>query len=335
MQDLSVEQFPGLHRYAPPQGLPQLIDAIVARTREKTQTPTERENVLVATGATGALGAAMGGILDAGDEVLILSPYWPLISGIVRCFGGVPVEVPFIGTPAERDPDLARGQLERYLSQKSVALYINTPNNPTGKVLSQKIVETLVGWAEQNELWIVSDEVYEDYVYAGRHAYARQLAPDRTFSAYSFSKAYGMAGNRCGYVVGPERAMSALRKVATHAWYSTPTASQLAATQVLDGRGDAWVERVRPIYRELGDFAAAKLQVEPPQGSTFLFVDVQDRLDDRGLLGFLETCAENGLFLAPGPSFGDYPNHVRLCFTAAPPEVVRRGVDLLASLLGR
>jgi N-succinyldiaminopimelate aminotransferase len=81
--------------------------------------------------------------------------------------------------------------------------------------------------------------------------------------------------------------------------------------------------------------AAEALGVPPPQGSAFLFLDVSERLDERGLPGFLEDCVEQGLFLAPGPSFGPYPGHARLCFTAAPPDVTRRGLGKLARLLGR
>ena len=99
--------------------------------------------------------------------------------------------------------------------------------------------------------------------------------------------------------------------------------------------GDRWVEEVRPKYLALGRAAARKLGVPEPQGSTFLFLDVAECLDDRGLLGFLEDCADRGLFVAPGPSFGPYPNHVRVCFTAAPPEVTERGVAMLAELMGR
>ncbi|NIM00017.1 MAG: pyridoxal phosphate-dependent aminotransferase, partial [Acidobacteria bacterium] len=72
-----------------------------------------------------------------------------------------------------------------------------------------------------------------------------------------------------------------------------------------------------------------------PEGSTFLFVDASERLDERGLIGFLEDCADEGLFLAPGPSFGDYPAHVRICFTCAEPDIVTAGVDVLARMLGR
>ena len=123
--------------------------------------------------------------------------------------------------------------------------------------------------------------------------------------------------------------------MSTHSFYSTPTASQIAALNALDGRGDAWVADVRPQYVAAGNRAAAALGVAPPAGSTFLFLDVSAALDERGLDGFLERAADEGLFLAPGPSFGPYPRHVRLCFTAAPPPVIERGVAILARLLER
>ena len=144
-----------------------------------------------------------------------------------------------------------------------------------------------------------------------------------------------MAGNRCGYVVGPRESMGQVTKVSIHAFYSTPTASQLAACRVLDGRGDEWIADVRERYREMGTRAAERLGVAPPEGSTFLFLDVADRLDERGLTGFLEDCVERGLLVAPGTSFGPYQTHIRICFTCAPPDVVERGTEVLAGLLGR
>ena len=144
-----------------------------------------------------------------------------------------------------------------------------------------------------------------------------------------------MAGNRCGYMVGPAEPMAQVLKVATHTFYAAPTASQIAALRVLEGRGDRWIAEAREGYRRTGEAAARRLGVAPPEGSTFLFLDVADHLDERGLGGFLEDCADRGLFLAPGPSFGPYPTHVRICYTAAPPAVVERGVEVLAELLGR
>ena len=333
MQDLTVEEHPGMHRYAPPRGLETLIEAVAARVARRSGVPTSGANVLITAGATGALGAVMGAILAPGDEVLVLAPYWPLITGIVRCYHATPVAVPLLGNADS--PETAVELVRRHATPRSVALYLNTPNNPTGDVLDRRLIEALVEWASAAGLWVVSDEVYEDYVYEGSHTYARALAPDRTFSAHSFSKAFGMAGNRCGFVVGPAPALRDLCKVSTHSFYSTPTASQIAGCRVLDGRGDAWVARVKDAYIAAGRDVARRLGVSPPAGSTFLFLDVAHALDERGLGGLLERCADRGLFLAPGPSFGPYPSHVRLCFTSAPPEVVGRGAEVLASLLGR
>jgi N-succinyldiaminopimelate aminotransferase len=332
MEDLTVAEYPGMHRYAAPQGMPALIDAIVEEARARSGAATERENVLVATGATGGLGAVAGAIVSPGDEVLLLAPHWPLITGIILSFHGVAVDVPFFG--AVDSPETAVEAVREKLTDRTVALYLNTPSNPTGRIIPRPWIEALVAWAQSEDLWIISDEVYEDYVYEGEHTYCRPLAPERTFAAHSFSKAYGMAGNRCGHIIGPATAMKELRKIGMHSFYSTPTASQLAALRVLRGPGRDWVAQARESYRQAGENAAARLGLEPPQGSSFLFLDVADRLDERGLGGFLEDCVERGLFVAPGPSFGPYPNHVRLCFTAAPPDVVARGVEALAAVLG-
>lgn len=332
MEDLTVAEHPGMHRYAPVQGLPALVDAIVERQRRRTGLLVERREVLVAAGATGALGAVIGAIVAPGDEVLLLAPYWPLIAGIVRSFHGTAVPAPFF---EHRDLDAALAALAARLTDRTVALYLSTPNNPTGRVIPPAALERLCAWASDHGLWVLADEVYEDYQFVGDHPYARPLAPERTFSAHSFSKAYGMAGNRCGYVVGPGEVMDHVRKVSTHTFYSTPTASQLAACRALAGPGDAWAAAARERYRAVGAQVAERLGLPPPEGSTFLFFDVADRLDTRGLPGFLEACVERGLLLAPGSSFGPYPTHVRLCYTAAPPEVTQRGVEALAPLLGR
>ena len=333
MEDLTVAEDPGMHRYAPVQGLPGLLDAVVDRTRSRTRTPTERDNVLIAAGATGALGAAVGALVEPGDEVLLLAPYWPLIEGIVRSFRARPVAVPFFGSVDS--PEAACEAARDRLTERTVAIYWNTPNNPTGQLMETSWVEKLVDWAIGEHLWILADEVYEEMLFEGRQPYARPLAPEHAFSVHSFSKSFGMAGNRCGWVVGPSRRMSQVRKVSTHTFYSTPTASQIAAQRALGGPGDDWAAAARARYAEIGRWSARRLDVEAPGGSTFLFLDVAEHLDETGLLGFLERGVDHGLLLAPGPSFGPYPTSVRLCFTAAPPETTRRGVEVLAAILGR
>ncbi len=173
-------------------------------------------------------------------------------------------------------------------------------------------------------------------MFSGQPTPVAAVAPDRTFSVYSFSKTYGMAGNRCGYIVGPSVAlMRSVRKATVHHFYSACTASQLAALSVLQ-QGQGWLDKAVSSYREAGYAAADRLGVSRPEGGTFLFINVADQIDERGLHGFLVDCIDRGLILAPGASCGAaYADHVRVCFTSAPPDVVARGVEVLADLLGR
>jgi aspartate/methionine/tyrosine aminotransferase len=334
MEELRVAEHPGMHRYAPVRGIPELLEVVVARQRVRTGLAGAVEEVLLTGGATSGLGAVVGATVVPGDEVLILAPYWPLIAGIVRTFGGVPVPVPVLGEAAPSAAAL-RAAIDAHRTERTVAIYVNTPNNPTGRVLAPELLVAVTEAARAHGWWIYADEVYEDLQYDGVHTPLRPLAPERTFAAHSFSKTYGMAGNRLGYVVGPADGMREVSKVGLYTVYSAPTASQLAALQVLTPAGDAWLARAKELYQEIGGNVAATLGLPAPQGGTFLFFDLQRHLDGRGLAGFLEDCADDGLLLAPGPSFGPFPTHVRLCFTATPPEVTYRGVERLAARLDR
>ncbi len=328
MQDLRCEDHPGLHNYCDTRGLPDLVDAIVEKARSRNGLTCERESVLVTAGATGGLASAIGAIVEPGDEVLILAPFWPLIRGIVQTFRGVPVEVPFYDLVDS--PEAALEAVRERLSERTVALYVSTPSNPTGVVIPETWLAELAQLARSESLWLLSDEVYEDFVYSGSHHSLGPMAPERTLSVFSFSKAYGMAGNRVGYLVGPRDLIAQTRKISTHTFYGAPTAGQFAALHALRD-GAAWIASAREQYSEAGAHAAGVLGQPPPGGSTFLFLDVSRLLDERGLAGFLEGCFEDGVLVAPGGSSGEaYSDWVRLCYTAAPPEQVREAVSRLA-----
>ncbi|MEC7241267.1 MAG: pyridoxal phosphate-dependent aminotransferase [Myxococcota bacterium] len=328
MEDFSVQTHPGMHRYSSPQGRPELIDALLEKVRNQNQLPAERGSILVGAGATGGLGAAIGMFAEPGDEVLILAPFWPLIRGIVSAFQATPVEVPFFGCV-----ESAEGAVEAIAAKigpRTTAIYVSTPSNPTGQVIPSSWLQAIAELARSHDLWLLSDEVYEEFVYEGEHCSIGQFAPERTFTAFSFSKTYGMAGNRTGYLVGPADVVPQCRKVSTHTFYSAPTAGQLAGLAAIQ-RGALWVAETRELYKAAGYRAAEILQVPRPQGSTFLFLDVRSALDSRGVFGFLEDCLDDGLVLAPGPSFGKgFEGFVRLCFTSAPPDRVEEACRRLA-----
>jgi N-succinyldiaminopimelate aminotransferase len=331
MQDLNERDFPGLHRYVETRGIPALVDAIVQKVRERNRLACERANVLVTAGATSGLSCAISALADPGEEVMILAPFWPLIRGIARSLRAAPVEVPFfdrVSSAAE-----AVEALEAKLTARTVALYFATPSNPTGCVLPQDWLEAIAAWARRRDLWLLSDEVYEDYVYVGAHVSMARFAPERTLTAFSFSKAYGMAGNRAGYLVGPAEMIAEAHKVSVHSAYHAPTAAQLAGLRALEG-GAAWVANARASYAKSGAEVAGALGLPPPAGGCFLFANAARRLDERGLQGFLEDAFAQGVVVAPGSSAGAaYGSWIRLCFTVVPPDRALEAARRLARLL--
>jgi N-succinyldiaminopimelate aminotransferase len=333
MEDLRERDFPGLHRYVETRGIPALVDAIVQKVRERNRVACERADVVVTAGATSGLSCAISALADPGEEVMILAPFWPLIRGITRSLRAVPVEVPFfdrVGSAAE-----AIAALDAKRTPRTVALYFSNPSNPTGRVLPPDWLEAIAAWARRQDVWLLSDEVYEDYVFGGEHVSLARLAPERTIGAYSFSKAYGMAGNRAGYLVGPAAVIAEAHKVSVHSAYHAPTAAQVAGLRALAG-GGAWIANARASYVKAGAEVAAILGLPAPQGGCFLFLDVADRLDARGLQGFLEDAFARGVVVAPGSSAGEaYGTWVRLCFTVVPPDLAVEAARRLAALVGR
>ncbi len=326
---------PRLHNYAPVQGEPALLDAIEAHLKRVGGVSIDRECVQVMSGATGGLSVVSEALLDPGDEVLIPAPFWPLIRGIVVSRGAVAVEVPFFDRLDQRDFD-AEAALERAITPRTTALYVNTPNNPTGRVLPEPVLAAMAQVARRHALWIVADDAYRDLAYgpAGPAIWARDDMRDRVVVTHSISKSYALAGARVGFTHGPPAAMLAIRGVQAFQTYCAPRPMQFgAARALLDG--EAWLADTRKAYAEAGRTAASALGLPPPEGGTFLFFDAAPHFrKGEGLVGFLERCLDGGVLLTPGSACGrDYATWVRLCFTSVPPEDLARALDCLGRVL--
>ena len=330
-EDLASADHPRLHAYGDTRGLPELIDRIAAKLREQNGLHHPPEEVLVTAGATGGLAALAGAALSPGDELLILAPFWPLIRGIAQSFRATPVEVPFFDRVTSRDEAVAA--VEGRLSPRSRALYVSTPSNPTGRTIPADWLEALADLARRRDLWVFADEVYEHYVYAGEHVSMARFAPERTVSVFSASKSYAMAGQRVGYLAGPERLLVEARKIGTHLYYHAPIVGQRTLLAALE-KGEAWLAEATAQDGVVGKQVAELLGLPPPEGGTFLFLDLRGRLDARGLDGFLADCFDRRVLVAPGGSCGEaYSEWVRISFTAAPPDRVLDAVSRLRSVL--
>ena len=332
-EDIEAAKTPRLHAYCDTRGVPALLEAVREKLRLRNGLVHEPDEILITAGATGGLAALVGAALAPDDEILVLAPFWPLIRGIAQSFRARPVEVPFFDRVTS--PGEAVAAVSSRITKKSRVLYVSTPSNPTGRMIPGDWLEALAALARRHDLWIFSDEVYEDYAYAREHLSIGRFAPERTVSVYSVSKSYAMAGQRVGYLAGPEPIVANARKIATHVFYHAPVVGQYTALAALE-KGADWLAANRAADREVGLQVAALLGLPAPEGGTFLFLDVRDRLDARGLMGLLEDCFAQGVLVAPGHSCGtDYADWIRISYTAAPADHVLEAAKRLERVLAR
>lgn len=325
---------PELYAYSKPTGDQDFVNAIVDKLRRFNKIEHVRaENVQLTCGATHALSCSMRAVMDPGDQMLLLAPYWPLVRGIAISLSVRPIETPFSMDVIRGEGADIEARLEEYITPQTSAMYLCNPNNPDGKVLSEAELTAIARVAQRHGLWVLSDEVYEHFTYDDREHISMAAIPGmaaRTMSCFSFSKSYGQAGLRIGYVVGPKLAVQAVRKMANHTVYSVPKALQRSAHRALS-QGDNFLVDARDTYRRARDYAYEHINAPCalPEGSTYLFVNLGEWIDAEGdcSLSVLERMAEAGLLMAPGAAFGhQFGDWARLCFSAVSHEVLVEGI---------
>lgn len=318
-----------LHRYGATDGLSALRAAAAATLAARGLDVDPATEVLVGNGGTHALFCASRTVLDPGDEVLVAAPYWPLAPGVFGASGAVSVEVP-LTQRLYADPTLDPAAIfAAHVTPRTKALYVISPNNPDGKVLSPSALERIAAFACEHDLWVFADEVYADIVFEG--APPRSLAAypgmrERTIVLQSLSKSHALAGLRVGFCAAPREVIAAARRVSTHTAFNVSVAMQRAGEAAL--RDAAFSTARAAEYRAARDAVAAALAGAPlrfflPEGATYLFLDFAPALaarpSERGVLPILERAIERGVLLAPGSAFGaDFASFGRLCFTAVP-----------------
>jgi N-succinyldiaminopimelate aminotransferase len=329
-------EHPGLHRYAMPQGEAALLEAIGERLGRVAEAP-EAACVQVCSGATVGLSLAVQGLLDPGDELLLPSPYWPLIRGIVASRGAVPVEVP-LWTRLDEPGFELEAALEAAVTERTAALYLNTPHNPTGRVLSGEQLAAAARVAERHDLWVFADQVYEELWYGEAPPpppWTRGDLRERTVAVHSLSKSHGLAGARVGWLHGAAEAMTVLRRLQTYQVYCAARPMQVAGARALT-ECDDWLAEARAGYERAGRLAAEALGLPAPRGGNFLFFDASPWLDGGDdALPFLERCLDEGVVLTPGASCGaDFRSWVRLCFTSVPEDELAEALEALRRVTG-
>jgi aspartate aminotransferase len=218
-------------RYAPSSGIEPLRAAIARKLKIKNHIDASVEDVIVTAGGAHALYVAFQAVLDPGDDMLVFAPYWTPIRDMITLAQGRPVMVP---TATARRNGLTAA-LEHYSTPATRAIYYNTPQNPSGVVFSASEAEEVAAFAKKHNLAVIADEAYEDLVYEGEHVSIASLPgmSERTITAYTFSKTYGMTGWRAGYAVAKEPFMTGLKKLVLYSTNGVSTPTQWAALEAL------------------------------------------------------------------------------------------------------
>ncbi|MBM3671961.1 MAG: pyridoxal phosphate-dependent aminotransferase [Actinobacteria bacterium] len=337
---------PGSHKYTPAAGLPELREAIAAKTARDSDFACEASRVLVTNGGKHAVYNTFQVLLDPGDEVLVTSPYWTTYPEAIALADGVMVDVP---TTAEMGFRASIDQLESACTDRTKAILFVSPSNPTGAVYPREEVEAIGRWANERDLWVVTDEIYEHLTF-GDHKFSSipGVVPEITENCVvvnGVAKTYAMTGWRVGWMIGPADIIVAAGNLQSHSTSNVANVSQRAALAAV--RGDlAAVGEMRAAFERRGRTMHEMLSSVPgvtcmePQGAFYCFpslIGVLGReIADRNVTTSLELCEVlldvAKVAIVPGEAFGA-PGYARLSFALSDDDLVEgctRIIELLA-----
>jgi aspartate aminotransferase len=337
----------GKTHYIPNNGIPELRAALAGKVRDKNGIADVTANdIFVTNGAMHALFVTFGSLLSPGDEVILPDPMWTEVAENVKLAGGLPVGVALHAVDGfEYQP----AAIEAVITGRTKAIFLNTPHNPTGAVLSEQTLRAILAIAAAHHLWIVSDEAYEDVIYdPARHRSIASLAPeyaDRIISIFSFSKSYAMSGLRTGYIVTSAAVLhDRIPKLLRCSINGVNSVTQWAALAAITG-DQSQLPAMRTDYLTRRDLMVAALSgidgVRPftPSGSFFVWTQLDPSLYARlGVTNADELSsllARRGIGSAPGDAFGrTCSDALRFSFSCDTAMVREGSVVLRAALTG-
>ena len=272
---------PKNHRYTQAVGLPELREAIVQKTLQDSGTKVDASQVIVTNGGKQAVYQSFAVIVDKGDEVLVPAPYWTTYPEAIKLAGGKQVDV-FAGS--DQNYKVTPAQLEAKYTDRTKALLLCSPSNPTGAVYSKEEITAIGKWVlSKEDLWVVTDEIYQNLVYDGGKAYSiTEVVPelaDRTIMVNGLAKTYAMTGWRLGWMIAPADAAKAAANLQSHLTSNVSNISQRAGIAALTGDQEP-VKKMREAFDRRRKIAVAELSkingmVTPtPEGAFYVYPDV-------------------------------------------------------------
>jgi len=333
------------HRYTPTPGLPELREAIVAKTKRDSHYEITVDQVLVTNGGKQAVYQAFATIIDPGDEVILPSPFWTTYPEAIKLAGGKSVEV---FADESQNYLVTVEQLEAARTPKTKALLFCSPSNPTGSVYSAEQAKAIGEWAVKNNIWIVSDEIYEHLLYDGAKAPSLPvLVPalaDTCIIINGVAKTYAMTGWRVGWMIGPKDVIKAATNLQSHLTSNVSNVSQRAAIAAVTGNldavhamGKAFNRRRKLIVGLLNEIPG--FECPTPQGAFYVYPSVKGALGKTIRGKVANTSAELATIIleevevaaVPGEAFGP-SGYLRFSYATSDEDIVE-GIGRIKKLL--
>jgi aspartate/methionine/tyrosine aminotransferase len=338
---------PRNHRYTPTAGLPELREAIAAKTARDSGYRVDAASVLVTNGGKQAVYEAFATLLDPGDEVVLPTPHWTTYPESIRLAGGVPVEVLSDETSGYR---VTVEQLARARTPRTKALLFCSPSNPTGAVYGREEVAQIGAWAHENGVWVVTDEIYEHLTYGGTAFSSMPVEvpalADTCVVVNGVAKTYAMTGWRVGWLIGPRDVVGAATNLQSHATSNVANVSQRAALAAVSGDLSAVTTMREAFDRRRRTMVAMLSEIDgvvcpEPEGAFYVYPSVKGVLG-RQIAGRTPTTSAQlaelileqvEVAVVPGEAFGP-SGYLRLSYALGDDDLVE-GVSRLQRLLAR
>lgn len=322
-------------RYAPSSGIPPLLEALRKKLARKNGIEVSTGDIIVTSGGAHGLFCSFQATVNPGDEVMFFGPYWTPIKDQVSYSGGTAVRVPW---DEIRGRDDIREALESRRTPKLRVIYVNTPANPSGDVLTRAQLECVAEFAKAHDLTVLADEAYEDLLYDGEHVSIASMPGmrERTLSIYTFSKSFSMTGWRIGYVVAPPQFMEFIRKLVLNSVNGVSTPTQFAAVAAVK-HDPSFFDALREQYRQrrdllVGAFREAGFDCLTPPGAFYTFPDVRKRLGNDSWKAMETLLERTSIASVPGAVFGpEGEGHLRMSFSL-PMETLEEAREALRGL---
>lgn len=322
-------------RYAPSSGIPQLLDALREKLARKNRLDVTTQQLIVTSGGAHGLFCAFQASVNPGDEVMFFAPYWTPIHDQVRFAGGIESRVPWDDVRGKAD---IREVLEAHCTPKTRVIYVNSPSNPTGDVLTRAQLESVARFAQDHDLTVIADEAYEELLYDGEHVSIASLPGmfERTITVYTLSKTFSMTGWRIGYVAAPATFMDFLRKLVLNTTNGVSTPTQFAAVAAIT-HDPHFFDSLREEYRRrrdllVGGLNAAGFPTLTPPGAFYTFPDARPRLGNDSWKAMETLLERTSIASVPGLVFGpEGEGHLRMSYSTSI-DVLEEAVEALTKL---